>query len=549
VKKNRDDTVEFIEHHNYKYIEDNYSSDIYAKNNLSAIAMLDLSGKMVYGGSYDRQHNKIVAFPQSLKDYIKANPSILKHSNIQECHQGLILLPENPLLFTSCPILNSQAQAPSHGTLIFGSYLDRLVIKELRKTTRSELNFYRLDRSLPNSKLKKVIETIDPKSSISIQIQNDRSLLAHKVLKDFSDKPAILLEVNLPRDVYQQGQNSLHYLINSLTIVGLIFGVTTIILINKLIQFWHKQQESQARYRTIISQASDGIAIVDAVSKRFLEVNPAFERLVGYDASELLNLSIYDIIVQERKTIDRTFQYKSDREVYFTNEYQYLCKNDKLLDVEVSANLMDYDRKKVFSTIVRDISERKRAEAERKQAALALKANEQRLIWEASHDRLTESSDREEFKKILEKAIDKAKILQQNSVLFHLDLDKFSIINETCDRDAGDECLRQIAALWKSQLRHPDNLSRLGDDEFGLIIEHCSLELAVTFAERLRLSIENFQFNWQQNNFTLTVSIGLVAIDSQSRNLTSVLSAADLACYAAKQKGGNCLQVYSQRRR
>jgi diguanylate cyclase (GGDEF)-like protein/PAS domain S-box-containing protein len=534
-----DDTVEFIEHPNSKYIEDNYSSDIYAKNNLSVIAMLNLSGEMIYGGSYDRQQNKIVSLPQSLKDYIKSNPSILKHSNLQDCNRGLILLPENPLLFTSCPILNSQAKAPSHGTLIFGTYLDRFAIEELSKTTRSKLKFYRLDRSLPNNNLPNLVATIDPRSLISIQLQNDRSLSAYKLLKDFSDNPATLLEINLPRDVYQQGQRSLNYLINSLIIVGLIFGVTTLILVNKLIQFWQKQQEFQARYRTIISQASDGIAIVDAISKRFLEVNPAFERLLGYDASEILNLSIYDIIVQEKETIDRTFQYKSDGDVYFTNEYQYLCKGEKLIDVEVSANLMDYDRKKVFSTIVRDISERK-------QVQLALIASEQRLIWEASHDRLTELLNREEFKKLVEDAIEKTKVLQHSSVLFHLALDNFSIINNTCNPDAGDECLRQIAALWKSQLRHPEKLSRLEGDEFGLIIENCSLDLAVIFAERLRLSIENFQFIWQQKIFTLTVSIGLVVIDAENSNLTSILSAADLACYSAKQKGGNCLLVYNQ---
>jgi len=172
------------------------------------------------------------------------------------------------------------------------------------------------------------------------------------------------------------------------------------------------------------------------------------------------------------------------------------------------------------------------------------------LTWQATHDRLTRVINRHEFERLLEAAVDTSKILNQQHVLCYLDLDRFKIINDTSGHAAGDELLRQVTALLKSKVQETDILARLGGDEFGLLLYECSIDRAVQIADALREQIQNFRFAWEEKTFTISVSIGIVAIGSTDTELAchfgsaNVLSAADAACYAAKSKGCNRLHIY-----
>jgi diguanylate cyclase (GGDEF)-like protein/PAS domain S-box-containing protein len=169
---------------------------------------------------------------------------------------------------------------------------------------------------------------------------------------------------------------------------------------------------------------------------------------------------------------------------------------------------------------------------------------EQQLCWQASHDALTGLVNRREFENCLEQAVISAKTSSQQHALCYLDLDQFKLVNDTCGHIAGDELLRQVTALFQSQVRASDTLARLGGDEFGLLLNHCPLESAVGVASKLLERLQEFRYIWQDKTFSVGVSIGLVAIDANTQSVTSVLSAADAACYAAKNKGRNRVHVY-----
>jgi diguanylate cyclase (GGDEF)-like protein len=128
--------------------------------------------------------------------------------------------------------------------------------------------------------------------------------------------------------------------------------------------------------------------------------------------------------------------------------------------------------------------------------------------------------------------------------LLYLDLDQFKIINDTCGHTAGDELLRQLAVLLKQPIRDNDTLARLGGDEFGVLLARCSLEHAQSVAERMLQLIRDFRFTWLERTFNIGASIGLVMIADGAQTLTDLLRAADMACYAAKDKGRNRIHVY-----
>jgi diguanylate cyclase (GGDEF)-like protein/PAS domain S-box-containing protein len=166
------------------------------------------------------------------------------------------------------------------------------------------------------------------------------------------------------------------------------------------------------------------------------------------------------------------------------------------------------------------------------------------LSYRASYDALTGLVNRREFEQRLERVLDTAVIEHTENALCYLDLDQFKVINDTCGHIAGDELLRQVAAVLQTNVRQRDTLARLGGDEFGVLMERCSLEQAMRVANKLRRKVADFRFVWAQRSFGVGVSVGIVPIDQNSEKISAVMNAADSACYTAKYKGRNRVHVY-----
>lgn len=166
------------------------------------------------------------------------------------------------------------------------------------------------------------------------------------------------------------------------------------------------------------------------------------------------------------------------------------------------------------------------------------------LSYEASHDALTGLFNRREFEIRLQRALETTQAENVEHVVCYFDLDQFKIINDTCGHVAGDELLRQLAAVLKGLLRTGDTLARLGGDEFGVLLENCPLKFGKRVADSLLQTIGDFQFAWDKKSFTVGASIGVVPIDNTSETINDLLIAADSACYAAKDHGRNRVHVY-----
>jgi len=162
----------------------------------------------------------------------------------------------------------------------------------------------------------------------------------------------------------------------------------------------------------------------------------------------------------------------------------------------------------------------------------------------ALYDSLTGLVNRYEFERRVLNLISNSKLENSEHALCYMDLDQFKVINDTCGHIAGDELLRQLCQLLKQTVRQSDVLARLGGDEFGLLMEHCSLKDAQRVAGSFWKIIQDYQFKWENRTFKVGVSIGLVVINKDVKDLTALLSMADTACYIAKDTGRNKIHVY-----
>ena len=168
----------------------------------------------------------------------------------------------------------------------------------------------------------------------------------------------------------------------------------------------------------------------------------------------------------------------------------------------------------------------------------------EKLSYQANHDMLTGLINRQHFDERLQRAIDSAASEHVEHVLCYLDLDQFKVVNDTCGHVAGDRLLQELSAILKDRIRGRDSVARLGGDEFGVILEHCSLEQGQRIVDTLHAAVESFRFSWEEAEFKIGVSIGVVAINAGNKSITDVLGAADSACYIAKERGRNRVHVY-----
>jgi len=165
------------------------------------------------------------------------------------------------------------------------------------------------------------------------------------------------------------------------------------------------------------------------------------------------------------------------------------------------------------------------------------------LAYHASHDSLTGLINRREFELRVERGIENARAQATTHTLLYMDLDQFKVVNDTCGHSAGDELLQQLSQLLLSTVRTRDTLSRLGGDEFGMLLDNCPLDKGVEIANKLLKILDDFQFISDSSTFTLGISIGVIPIDRSTKDICSVMSAADSACYIAKESGRNQIQI------
>lgn len=218
--------------------------------------------------------------------------------------------------------------------------------------------------------------------------------------------------------------------------------------------------------------------------------------------------------------------------------------NDLVVALNQAADALQQERRAVVES--RRLAEASAIELEATRMSLEkhVKEHTRQLSWQSTHDALTGLANRVEFERRLQELLESARNKGKRHALVYFDLDRFKIVNDTAGHLAGDEVLRQVAALLSTKVNHPGTLARLGGDEFGMLLENCELQAAQCLAQDLVDAVRSFRFMWNQKNLGVGLSAGLVAINASSDGITQVLSDANMAYCMAKERGPNTVHVY-----
>ena len=282
---------------------------------------------------------------------------------------------------------------------------------------------------------------------------------------------------------------------------------------------------TEAQYQALYENAPDIYTTINA-SGEILSINRNGAAMLGYELTELIGESAAKVIHPEdqREVFDCVEKLFNDPEAKSDIEYRKIRKDGSTFWVHQRASLEPGVTTPRLLVICRDITEKRMLE--------------DKLAYQASHDVLTNLLNRREFEQRLHHVLTRDSDPSDKHILCFLDLDQFKAINDTCGHIAGDELLRQVAALLKGLVRSRDTLARIGGDEFAVLMEHATLDSALKFAEKIRATLEAFVFHWRTQRFSIGVSIGVVPIQA-GRSIADTLNLADMACYTAKKAGRN----------
>lgn len=294
--------------------------------------------------------------------------------------------------------------------------------------------------------------------------------------------------------------------------------------------------EERERAEVTLQSIGDGVIRSDA-SGLINYLNPAAEKLTGWTSEEARGRRLDEVY---RAMEDGTGKLREDplteclrqsRTVTSPEWCSLFHRGGSEFAVRDSASPIRNDKGEVLGAvlIVKDVTD--------------IRGLEREMAFQASHDTLTGLLNRREFESRVGEALTNATFTGRRHALCYLDLDAFKVVNDTCGHSVGDQMLQQLSAVLEATARGTDIIARIGGDEFGLLLADCTMEEAENRASAFLQTVQDYRFLWQGRIFEVGVSIGIVPVTNDSPRFNELLSAADAACFVAKERGRNRIHI------
>ncbi|HWR26585.1 MAG TPA: CHASE4 domain-containing protein, partial [candidate division Zixibacteria bacterium] len=229
------ETYTFVNGENPNFVEEQIADRTFIEIRLNLVLFINSTGGVTYGSAFDLKNETAVPIPESIREYLSADSILLRHQDTQSSVTGIINLPEGPMLVASRPILTNEREGPIRGSVIWGRYLNDEKINMIGTKTHLNITMHRLDDTKLPSDFLFARDSFSEHEEILVRPLNEEAIAGYTLLNDVHGAPALIMRVAMPRDIFNQGQVGIRYLLISLIVLGLIFGILTIWLLDRLI--------------------------------------------------------------------------------------------------------------------------------------------------------------------------------------------------------------------------------------------------------------------------------------------------------------------------
>lgn len=431
------------------------------------------------------------------------------HGPMEEALRGLI--EENRYLSTAIShlttgVIITNPHSPNHSIIFANHGFTLLTGYDFEEVIGRNCRFLQGEKTNPEA-VKKLRIAIEKQQSVTVEIWNYRK-----------DGTGFWNEVKI-NPVFDEERTLIYF-------IGLQTDITERKKVEQVIE------ESEQRYKSLFDNNPDAVYAFDLEGK-FTSANAACEKVSGYTVEELLQLNFQDLVIPD-KLEEKQLRFEMARNGE-AQEYEIMIRHKEGHVVELHVStipiLIQKEIVGLFG-IAKDITERKKSE--------------RTIVHLAYHDALTLLPNRAFFKEKMTEALNLNEANKEYIAVLFLDIDHFKFINDTLGHIVGDELLKTIAMRLKGCVREGDTISRLGGDEFTILLPQIKDFNAVnTVANRI---IEAFktpvEFNHQL--FHLTTSIGIAISPNHGTDVDSLMRNADMAMYSVKENGKNHYRYYDE---
>lgn len=292
--------------------------------------------------------------------------------------------------------------------------------------------------------------------------------------------------------------------------------------------------ESELKFQSVIESANDAIIVTDHEGN-ILQWNQGAERIFGQTKEEMLGEKLLAIIPERLRELHaagmaRYFETRQPQVIGKTLELEGLRRDGSEFPIEMSLGTWETETGLFFSSIIRDITERKQAD--------------EKISSLVYLDPLTGLPNRRLFNDRLGSTMARAAENQQLFSLLYLDIDHFKLVNDMLGHSVGDQLLMEVTDRLRQQASEKVTISRLGGDEFILLLPETDYTQAAAYAQGV-LDCFNKPFHFNGEELFVTPSIGISSYPADGQDAETLIKNADLALYRVKEEGRNNFQFFT----
>ena len=530
-----DDSYQFAAAPDSEFVRKNLTVATFGTQRIDLMVILDSSNRLIYGTVYDSMAKAFLPISGEMMNLFQPASPLLRQAASGGAVRGLVLAPESPLLLAARPILDSEEQQPMRGVMIVGRFLSPALLKSIENNTRLSLQMKTLtDSPLPADFANAALNT-SLAAPHWITESDANTLSGYALLADLDQKPALLLQVNMPRSIYTQGKRTVQCFLLILVAFGVLFCAAHLLLLEKtllarlagldrqiqaigspdspqlkvqlagkdelsrladsindmlrsLAAAQNELRESETATRALLDGLPDTLLRVDR-SGIILDFKTARDRTVATPSKLLVGNSLNDVYPEDlakKLSEDLALAFKTDPPHIFEHE---LTLNSNVSHQEIRISRLHDDEAII---ILRDFT--KRRQLEKSLEFFSLRDNLtgvfNRIYWEeklAAADRMTGVS----------------------AGIILCDIDGMSLINKSLGRDRGDRLLVAMAAALRSSLPLETTIARTDNDEFAALLIGMNTADLEIFCQRILQEIESTRL--EDDSLSFSISFGHAA--------------------------------------
>jgi PAS domain S-box-containing protein len=377
-----DDTYNYLAAPNEAYVQNNLGDNTFENGAINFMILADSRGTIRFSKGFDTAKAKTAPIPASLLEHVQTGR--LFCASTEAAFKGVLALNDCAMLIAARPVLKSSGSGVPQGTLIIGRFIDRSLIARLNKLMHLTFSIHPVASAEKLPGFVAVTPLLQAEGDIAVKSWTAELINGYTLLNDVYGKPALYIKVELPRPILQRGSVGRMYMAGTCISICFIFGLIIYLGFHKLLNSQAALKESELRFRSIAESTPDAVIHTDNTGS-IIFWNRGAEKMFGYTKEEVLGSPSFMLLAEKLREREKAnlAEYQKKGAMAATGRiFEMACmrKDGTEFPAEATFSVWNETGKAFFSTMLRDVTERKKSEEERSLLTTAVEQSDELIV-------------------------------------------------------------------------------------------------------------------------------------------------------------------------